>query len=277
MVQVGDTLLKVNNVAWKKNSKTFVDHVNKEFEQSRPRKGHMPSEPLTLLMQRRVVQPIQKEWTVTLTASEGQMLGWQLSSSDNEFPVTVNKIRSSGLVALHNQKHPESKIMSGDIIVKVNSLLWRRNSTAFLEGVSEEFSKVKKGGNISFFVRRPDGVKDDSDSSETRLFFKEFTVRLPMESGDGPGWQLTAEDDTSHVYIAKVRSAGWVHAWNEANPLDDIQVGDVVAKVNDVFWHGDSKLFLSRMSAQIEAARKGHSKKGVTLLLQRPWRPDGSF
>jgi len=277
MVQVGDTLLKVNNFAWKKNSKTFVDRVNKEFEQSRPRKGRKPDGPLTLLMQRRVVQSIQKEWTVTLTASEGQMLGWQLSSSDNEFPVTVNKIRSSDLVAMHNQKHPESKIMSGDVIVKVNSLLWRQNSTAFLEGMSEEFSKIKKGGDISFFLRRPVGVKDESSSSETRPFFKEFSVKLPMDNGDGPGWQLSADSVTGRVSVEKVRITGSVHAWNDANPLDDIQVGDVIAKVNNVFWHGDSKTFLGHMNAQIEAARKGQSRKGVTLLLQRPWRRDGSF
>jgi len=278
MVQTGDTLLKVNNMAWKKNSKTFIDRVNQEFEQSRPRKGRMPDGPLTLLLQRRLVQPIQKEWSVTMTASEGQILGWQLSSSDNEFPVTVSKIRSSGLVALHNQKHPEAKIMNGDVIVKANSVLWRQNSTAFLEGLAEEFSRASAtGGEITFFLRRPVGVRGESEPAETRPFFKEFSAKLPMDSGDGPGWQLSADNATGRVSIAKIRSTGSVHAWNEANPLDEIQVGDVIAKVNNVLWHGDPKVFLNHMNSQIEAARKGQSQKGVTLLLQRPWRLDGSF
>jgi len=281
-VQINDTLVQVNDAPWHQNSKKFVDRIDKELEKVRPRKGKAQSgEPLKLLMQRKVVQQVQKEWTVTMEMSEGNsMLGWQLNFTEDEFPLTVNKIRSTGLVFEFNQKHPEARIVTGDVIVKVNDHVWNQNSTEFEKALNSEFASTKKGGNISFFLRRPRGTAMDSLATPANsAFFKEFFVRLPIDKGQQLGWQLTAENDTAPVSVSKVRGAGAVHEWNEANPLEDIQVGDIIKKVNTVLWHNNSKMFMDRVNVQVEAARKGKSKgkPTITMLVQRPWRVDGAF
>jgi hypothetical protein len=273
MVSVGDTILKVNDVLWHGNTQKFADRIDKEFEMARPRKGQVPSNnTLTLVMQRRLVQPIVKEWTVTLPAEEGKILGWQLNYSEEEFPITVSKVRSNGVVYEHNQAHPDSKILAGDVIVKVNSLLWHQDSSTFEKRLNEQYSKSKKSGNITFFLRRPVGVKDTFEEDKNRPFYKEFYIQLPITNGQKIGWQLSSDNDTAPIVVEKVRSTGAVYDWNEANPFTDIQVGDHIAKVNNVLWHGKAKQFLERVNLQLEAARKDKGKPFVTVLVQRPWR-----
>jgi len=272
MVRVGDTIMKVNNILWHGNTKKFADRIDKEFEMTRPRKGQVRSNnTLTLVMQRRVVQPIMKEWTVTLPAVEGKSLGWQLNYSEEEFPLTVSKIRSNGVVYEHNLGHPESKILAGDVIVKVNSFLWRQDSSTFEKRLNEQYSKSKKNGNISFFLRRPAGVQD-AEQDPNRPFYKEFFIQLPIVNGQTMGWQLSSDNDTAPVTVEKVRNMGSVHDWNDANPFNDIQVGDRITKVNSVHWHGNAKQFLERVNLQLEAARKDKGRPFVAVLVQRPWR-----
>jgi len=277
MVRVGDTIMKVNNISWHGNTKKFADRIDKEFEMARPRKGQVRSNnTLMLVMQRRVVQPIIQEWTVTLPAVEGKSLGWQLNYSEEEFPLTVSKIRSNGVVYEHNLGHPESKILAGDVIVKVNSFLWRQDSSTFEKRLNEQYSKSKKNGNISFFLRRPAGVQD-AEQDPNRPFYKEFFIQLPIVNGQTMGWQLSSDNDTAPLTVGKVRNMGSVHDWNEANPFNDIQVGDRITTVNSVHWHGNATQFLERVSLQLEAARKDKGRPFVTVLVQRPWRDPVRF
>ncbi|CAK0854655.1 unnamed protein product [Prorocentrum cordatum] len=272
MVRVGDTILKVNDLPWHGNTKKFADRIDKEFGISRPHRGQMPSDKtLNLVMQRRLVQPIMKEWTVTLPAGEGKILGWQLSHSEEEFPLTVSKVRSNGVVYEHNQEHPESKILPGDVIVKVNSILWRQDSSSFEKRLNEQYSKSKVTGNISLFLRRPVGVQDAFAEDKGRPFSHEFYIRLPIVNGQIVGWHLSSDNETAPIKVEKVRNVGAVHDWNEKNPLTDIRVGDHIAKVNNVLWHGQAKQFLERINLQLEAARKDEGNPFVTVLVQRPW------
>ncbi|CAK0896101.1 unnamed protein product, partial [Prorocentrum cordatum] len=235
MVRVGDTILKLNDVLWHGNTKKFADRIDKELNISRPYRAQMPgNKAFHLVMQRRLVQPIMKEWTVTLPAGEGQILCWQLSHSEEEFPLTVSKARSNGVVCEHNQAHPDSKILPGDVIVKVNSVLWRED----------------KGWPFS----------------------NEFYIRLPVVNGQMMGWHLSSDDETAPITVEKIRNVGVVHDWNKQNPFTDIQVGDHIAKVNSVLWHGNAEQFLERVNLQLEAARKEKGKPFVTVLVQRPWR-----
>ncbi|CAK0858305.1 unnamed protein product [Prorocentrum cordatum] len=272
MVRVGDAILKVNDLLWSGNTKEFADRIDKEFDISRPHRGQTPSDKtLNLVMQRRLVQPIMKEWTVTLPAIEGQILGWQLSHSEEEFPLTVSKVRSNGVVYEHNQEHPESKILPGDVIVKVNSVLWRQDSSSFEKRLNEQYSKSKETGNISLFLRRPVGVKDAFAEDKGRPFSHEFYIRLPIVNGQMMGWHLSSDNETAPIKVESVRNVGAVHDWNENNPFTDIQVGDHIVKVNNVLWHGNAKQFLERVNLQLEVARKDKGKPFVTVLVQRPW------
>mmetsp|Transcript_123821 Transcript_123821/g.332534 ORF Transcript_123821/g.332534 Transcript_123821/m.332534 type:complete len:620 (-) Transcript_123821:189-2048(-) len=279
-VQVGDNVVRVNNVTWHGNAKKFVERIDKEFARARPRKGGTPhSTSLELLMMRRLVQPIAKEWTVTVPAEEGGVLGWQLNYSEDSFPLTVAKVRNSGAVFEFNQDHPDSRVVPGDVIVKVDAghaigeSLWREDSSSFEKRLNELFSKAKKIGNISFFMRRPEGVRDTTnDAAADRPFFREFIVNLPVQKA--LGWQLQFENDTSPLSVAKIRATGAVHDWNERNPLNDIQVGDHIAKVNNVFWHNNTESFLAKVNLQMKLAREAKlpAKPVVQLLVQRPWR-----
>jgi hypothetical protein len=313
MVQVGDSILSVNDVTWHGNTKKFAERIDKEFEKARPHASNKEPQKATLelhlkrplvqpstslaedggssedmsphtstlqlLMQRRLVQPIAKEWSVTLPAVDGESLGWQLSYSDEEFPLTVTKIRNDGAVFEYNQEHPDQRIVAGDNIVMVNDELWREDSSNFKMRVNELYTKSKKIGNITFFVRRPAGVRDTTnDLSADRPFFKEFIVNLPVSQTSPPGWQLQADNDSSPLTIAKIRAAGTVHDWNERNPLNDIQVGDHIAKVNSILWHNNTQTFQDKLNLQMEIARKGkyQAKPTVQLLIQRPWRTSSS-
>ncbi|CAK0838283.1 unnamed protein product [Prorocentrum cordatum] len=300
LVQVGDSVLRVNDVTWHGNTKKFAERIDKEFEKARPRHSkdnttephnttlqllmkrgneqpavglaeEPSSTPMKLFLQRRLVQPIAKEWTVTMPAEEEGALGWQLDYSEDEFPVTVSKIRTNGVVFEFNQEHPDSRIVPGDIIVKVDDLLWREDSSNFSKLVGDKFTKAKKRGNISFFMRRPQGVRDTTnDLSADRPFFKEFLVKLPVLQS--LGWQLSTDNDTAPLTIAKIRTTGAVHDWNEKNPLNDIQVGDHIAKVNNIVWHNNTQEFSQKLNLQMSAARKGMAKPMIQLLVQRPWR-----
>jgi len=279
-VQVGDNVLRVNNVTWHSNTKKFAERIDKEFEKVRPRKGGTPrSTSLELHMMRRFVQPIAKEWTVTLPAEEGGVLGWQLNYSEEKLPLTVAQIRTSGAVFEFNQEHPDSRIIPGDVVVKANAghdigeALWREDSPSFEKRLDELFSKAKKTGSISFFLRRPEGVRDTTnDVSTDRPFFREFIVNLPVQNP--LGWQLQSENDTSPLSVAKIRTTGAVHDWNERNPLNDIQVGDHIAKVNDIFWHSNMESFLAELNLQTKLARESTlvAKPVIQLFVQRPWR-----
>jgi len=268
----GDTILRVNEFLWHDNTKKFHSRIGKEFERVRPRKGKAPNSTLfSLVMQRRMVQPIEKEWTVTMPAEEGKILGWQLNYTDDEFPVTVAKIRSNGVLFEYNEQNPDTKILPGDVIAKVNDIYWKQDSSAFEKRLNDQYTKSKKNGEISFFIRRPVGVTED-ELDLSKPFFKEFTVELPIERGATIGWQLASDSDTTPVQVAKIRGTGTVHNWNEHNPLNDIQVGDRIARVNNVLWHGHAKQFIDRLNVQLEAAKAGKGKASVSLLLQRPWK-----
>jgi hypothetical protein len=195
MVQVGDSILRVNDITWHGNTQKFAERIEKEFEKARPRHAkvqnegpqnatlellmHRASTPdllsssLELHMQRRLVMPISKEWHVTVPAEDGDKLGWKLNYTDDEFPLTVENIRTDGVVFQYNQEHPDQRIVAGDVIVMVNDELWREDSPKFKARLNELFSKAKKNGNITFYVRRPAWVRDTTnDLSADRPFFK---------------------------------------------------------------------------------------------------------
>jgi len=267
MVRVGDTVLSVNDILLDADTHEVARHIDEEVDKARS--DVQSNNALTLVMQRRLVQPITKEWTVTIP-TDYRGLGWQLNYSDDEFPLTVSKVRSSGLVFEHNQEHSDSKILAGDVIVKVNGLLWRQDSSTFEKRLNEEYSESKKSGNISFFLRRPFGVKDASQD-ENRPFYKELSIHLPIMGGETLGWQLSSDNDTAPVIVTNVGNVGAVYNWNEANPFTSIQVGDRIASVNNVLWRGKAKQFLEQVSRQLDSARKGKGKQFVTVFVQRPW------
>jgi len=152
----------------------------------------------------------------------------------------------------------------------VNGLLWRQDSSTFEKRLNEEYSESKKSGYISFFLRRPFGVKDASQD-ENRPFYKELSIHLPIMGGETLGWQLSSDNDTAPVIVTNVGNVGAVYNWNEANPFTSIQVGDRIASVNNVLWRGKAKQFLEQVSRQLDSARKGKGKQFVTVFVQRPW------
>lgn len=276
MVRVGDTILSVNGIMWDADTHEFARHIDEEFDKVSNGEEFDRSNTLTLIMQRRLVQPITKEWTVTLPADH-RGLGWQLNYSDDEFPLVVSKVRSSGVVFEHNQAHSDSKILAGDVIVKVNGLLWRQDSSTFQKHLNEQYSESKKNGTISFFLRRPAGIKDVFLEDESRPFYKELSIHLPIVDGETLGWQLSSDNDTAPVIVTNIGNVGAVHNWNEVNPFTELQVGDHISRVNNVLWRGKAKQFLEQVSRQLDSARRGKGKQFVTVFVQRPWRVRETF
>ncbi|CAK0902867.1 unnamed protein product [Prorocentrum cordatum] len=104
----------------------------------------------------------------------------------------------------------------------------------------------------------------------------DIVVKLSMtdmlRTGKVLGLKLNVDTDFQPVVIKKVKKKGLAQDWNEANPRNQIHVGDEIVRVNDITWHHNSKTFVQRIKGQYLAAR--HKTAGASpflaLYIQRP-------
>jgi hypothetical protein len=270
---VGDRILKADRAQWHHNKTNFATNLVKIVDAARPRAGGpLERHNLTLLVQRYAKISYTKGWLAEIPARVGQNLGLQMNASDDEFPVTVNKIRTLGAVAIFNEDNPEDALAVGDQIFKVNDILWRSDSREFERRLNEQFAKSRRSGAMRLWVQRPTGVDPDAMSSEGGQDYMQFSVELPVTSPEDMGWDFNLTDKQAPVSIGKVLEHGSVSDWNRENPLKDIQAGDQIMQVDDNVWRNNTRRFMLRFGQQLSAAAGGHrtgGKRTVSMLLRR--------
>lgn len=267
---VGDRILKADRAQWHHNKTNFASNLRKIVDAARPRAGGQ-SEPhsLTLLVQRCAKFSYTRGWLAEIPARVGQNLGLQTNATDDEFPVTINKIRTLGAVAFFNEDNPENALAVGDQIFKVNDILWRNDSGDFQMRLNEQFAKSRRSGTMRLWIQRPAGVDPDDMLSQD---YMQFSVELPVTSPSAMGWKFNLADTQAPVSIGKVLEHGSVSDWNRDNPMKDIQAGDQILQVDDNIWHNNTRNFMRRFDQQLLSAVDGNrtgGKKTVSMLVRR--------
>lgn len=302
-VHVGDQIMKVNDIIWHHNSRTFAKRVSGQFLAAKEYKEGA-KKTLSLAIQRPRQQSqtrfesqrqdlhrqqYSKDFVANISVMRNRRLGWELNTSVDWKPASVHKLDSTGLVALWNQEHPEFRIYPGDEIVQANRLVWHHNSKVFGSKIETQLHHLAHKSSpsdevLSLHVQRPRSVVE---KLEDRVFVKKageqgadrnvhfsytrgWLAEIPARVGHKLGLELNATDDEFPVTIANIQKMGAVQIFNEDNPDDALVPGDQIFKVNDVMWGSDSRAFGERLDQQFaESASTGSSRK-VRLWVQRP-------
>jgi len=267
---VGDRILKANRAQWHHNKTNFASNLRKIVDAARPRAGGPPGpHNLTLLVQRSATFSYTRGWLAEIPARVGQNLGLQTKATDDELPVTINRIRTLGAVAFFNEDTPEDALAVGDQIFKVNDILWRSDSREFQRRLNEQFAKSRRTGTLRLWVQRPAGIDPDAEVSQD---YVDFSVELPVTSPKGMGWSFNLTDKQAPVSIGKVLQLGSLSDWNRENPLKDIQAGDQIMQVDDNVWHNNTRNFMQRFDQQVLAAadvNRTGGKRTLSMLFRR--------
>merc|ERR1740121_1258804 len=209
-------------------------------------------------------------------------MGWQLLHADDWKPVTIGKIKSSGIVAQYNSENPDARLLVGDELVEVDKINWHNNATKFMRRLQEKFEKTRnvpeKLRVLNLAIRRPRqvqeryerGAKDDNGTTGPvrRVFEVPLSVpksqRKEITMTKLMGWQLVAKDDGPPV-LAKIKARGLLAQYNLDNPRAGVNVGDAIIRVNGVPWHNNTEAFLNRIRKHINGEINGTSD---TLILK---------
>jgi len=302
-----DQIVKVNDISFHHSAETFLEHLRGQFLAGRKLVPGAKNV-LTLLVQRPKTQRerrfadqrddlhrqlYSKEFTVELDVPKNEtslktmdkVLGWELKSSVDWEPVTINNILKGGIVEQWNTNNPEKMILVGDELLHVNKRHWLRNSTVFLSHLKFNYEhRDRLDGTFSIGLRRPRPVQERSDRSSARdalykqTYSREFTAafQLPEDDtsdktmDDTMGWQLNVTKNWEPVTISKVMPGGALARWNEAHPEDAIVEGDEILHVNKRHWVRNSTLFLSHIKYNYEHRRNLTANGTLSLGLRRP-------
>jgi hypothetical protein len=288
-VLVGDEIMKVNDILWHHNSRTFVERIRGQFAAAKEyREG--AKRVLSLAIQRPRHQKevryesqrqdlhrkmYSKEFLANITLLRGCEMGWELNVTVDWVPVSVRKLNSTGLVSLWNQEHPDFRIYPGDEILRANHIVWHHNSKAFRGRIGAQARRVEQDRNglnvpLTLHIRRPESVVEEL---ENRSFEKMFFATVPWTDGSRPfGWTLQT-NTTDPVSITAISGDSAISAWNEANPAERLAVGDRILKADRAQWHHNKTNFASNLLKIVNAARPraggAPERHNLTLLVQR--------
>jgi hypothetical protein len=190
-VLLGDEIVRVNDVQWHANTKTFIQRIAGQFRASRNlMEGTDPTLRLyvqrprdseyTRSLARRDRQKLvdvhthdyAKEFTVELPMPDDirhttldSIMGWTLAETDEWKPVSILNIERQGGVAVWNQEHPDDLVLEGDELLKVDTIItFHRNSSNFMSRLDQHFKNAQKAEatNRSLLVRiqRPRPVEE---------------------------------------------------------------------------------------------------------------------
>jgi len=231
-------------------------------------------------------QAFEKEFTVELdmtTAREKDLhIGVDLDTDTDFTPVSVSKIRKSGLLELWNRAHPDDAVLLGDTITKVNDILWHHNSKTFVERIKGQFKASKKGLEgtsdlLKLFIQRPRRKNEgrtqaQRDDLYRKQYPKDFSVDIPFVPNQSMGWVLNSTaDDWVPPVIESVSSTGMLALFNQEHPEFRIYPGDEIIMANNVTWHHNTKAFNHRIDTMLRrAVSQSNSKVAITLRIQRP-------
>lgn len=294
-VLIGDEIIKVNDILWHHNSRTFATRIGSQFKAARDYVDGA-KRVLTLGIQRpRQIKEVRTQlqrddlhrkmysldFTVDLTIkSKGPSeLGIVFNRTVDWVPIGVSKIEPDSYIGQWNLRHPEARIMVGDEIVKINAIGWHHNSETFENRVHEQFKKARRDAteslwsnasnatsvDISLAIQRPRWVQDSVDN---RAFEHEEVVQVRvLRTGANKtfGWKLNGS--RAGVVIDSIEPDSALSAWNDANegnPNQQIMAEDRIIKVNSaIFLHSKYEKFMQTLdqvanSSQYAAEHLGY-------------------
>jgi len=231
-------------------------------------------------------QAFEKEFTVELdmtTAREKDLhIGVELDTDTDFTPVSVSKIRKSGLLELWNRAHPDDAVLLGDTITKVNDILWHHNSKTFVERIKGQFKASKKGLEgtsdlLKLFIQRPRRKNEgrtqaQRDDLYRKQYPKDFSVDIPFVPNQSMGWVLNSTaDDWVPPVIESVSSTGMLALFNQEHPEFRIYPGDEIVMSNGIQWHHNTKVFKNRIETMMRRTiAEANSTVAMSLHVQRP-------
>lgn len=220
----------------------------------------------------------EKEFTIELNmtaANQGVTIGAELWSQSDHDPLVVLKKSDVGLVENWNRAHPDKAVQAGDEIFKVGDFKWKHGNAMFIRHLKEQFGVLKeqKPGMATFLelgIRRPrkskmqpEGEKPEAatDTQPPSLLGTDAQVTKVFEVQLDPSVAYSLVDQnfnnpTSGVMtVNKISPGSPLYAFNEANPTNQVHVGDTVTAVNGAAWSGNAMQFL-KMHKMVEASHK---------------------
>jgi hypothetical protein len=241
---VGDRILKATHAKMTANwHHDKVNFCNRLLNLLMTRHG------VNLRVQRKTEIKYSRGWIVEIPARPNQLLGLRMNADDDEFPVTINTIKSLSAASIFNEDDPDNAVMPGDHILKVNDVLWRSNSREFAQQLEQQFAKSRRAGVMRLWVQRPEGLELEDESSDPLHRYMEYSVELNVSSPQAMGWQLNQAAEGGPLIVSgitvgtKTTPANTsISNWNDRNPLKDIQVGDQIMQVDNNIWHNNSEL-----------------------------------
>ncbi|CAK0911650.1 unnamed protein product, partial [Prorocentrum cordatum] len=151
----------------------------------------------------------EKEFVVALDVSEAhkKSVGVVLNLDTDYEPVSVRKIRKTGILEAWNKLHPDKAILVGDEIMKVNDIMWHHNSGTFAKRIQGQFlasrGRVPGARNtLTLIIQRPRKKQEHREQSQRedlhrQLYSKEFVAEIPLKGvlpddslNQAMGWKL---------------------------------------------------------------------------------------
>jgi hypothetical protein len=188
-VHVGDEIVRVNDIQWHANTKTFITRINGQFKAARNQMSGT-SDILRLYIQRpkhyqevwnttrflgqRVsahTQDYSKEFSVELPMPENissltldSIMGWKIGGQEEDGkpadwkPAAIHRIAREGAVATWNKAHPDDLILEGDELLKIDNIIQfatQRKSSVFMSRLKQHYINAQKvvAKNRSLLVR----------------------------------------------------------------------------------------------------------------------------
>jgi len=294
-VLIGDEIIKVNDILWHHNSRTFAQRIGSQFKAARDyvdgakrtlslgiQRPRQVKEVRTQLQRddlHRKLYSLDFAIDLTVKAKGTSSLGLVLNRTVDWVPIGISRIEPDSLVGQWNARHPEAKVMVGDEVVKINAIGWHHNSETFESRIKDQFAKARRDAteslwsnasnvtsvDITLAFQRPRWVQDSVDNL---VFEREQVVQLRvLRTGANKsfGWKLNGS--SAGVVIDSIEPDSVLSAWNdanEANPSKQIVATDRIIKLNSApFFHKKYEKFMQTLdqvanSSQYAAEHLGY-------------------
>lgn len=218
--------------------------------------------------------------------AEGIPLGVVVSPDDDASYLTIDDVRSPGLIDLWNASHSEEMIVhKGYKIMSVNGVL---NSA---QDMLATIQSLKKGLPLRLLIQAQGGMQESREftgeskesksstvssidgppprqliDSSVHVDREDFIVNLPLGRNTPLGLAISLEDAPHHVTIDGISSPGLIAAWNlSQDEVLRVHVGDAITAVGStsaVNCSGSGRQMLDMMTS-IQ-----HSNCGAKLYLR---------
>lgn len=183
-----------------------------------------------------------------LPKEDGTPLGITVSLDDDPSYLSIDDVRSPGLIAEWNESHSEDlMVCTGHVIISVNGTL----SSA--QDMLDSISSLKKGVPLQLLVQPPvlAGGSMSSERERQIISIDEGTipdkpqqrdtllVELKPREGIPLGLKVSIDDDPGFVSIDGISDPGLITEWNSSRSEEfRVRTGDAITSVNRCSGNG---------------------------------------